>query len=61
LHSHLYAYEACWDGPVHHQPSEVAEGWWMTLTELRERLADPRWGFVPDGRMLIERWFAEYG
>jgi 8-oxo-dGTP pyrophosphatase MutT (NUDIX family) len=61
LHSHLYAYEARWDGPVHHQPSEVAEGWWMTLTELRERLADPRWGFVPDGRMLIERWFAEYG
>jgi 8-oxo-dGTP pyrophosphatase MutT (NUDIX family) len=61
LRSHLYAYEARWDGPVHHQPSEVAEGWWMTLTELRARLADPRWGFVPDGRMLIERWFAEYG
>ena len=61
LRSHLYAYEARWDGPVHHQPSEVAEGWWMRLVELRERLADPTWGFVPDGRMLIERWFAERG
>ena len=61
LRSHLYAYEARWDGLVHHQPSEVAEGWWMRLMDLRERLADPTWGFVPDGRMLIERWFAEHG
>ena len=61
LRSHLYAYEARWDGPVPHQPSEVAEGWWMRLAELRARLADPTWGFVPDGRMLVERWFAERG
>jgi 8-oxo-dGTP pyrophosphatase MutT (NUDIX family) len=61
LRSHMFAFEARWDGPVHHQPSEVADGRWMRLTELRERLADPTWGFVPDGRVLVERWFAEHG
>jgi 8-oxo-dGTP pyrophosphatase MutT (NUDIX family) len=60
LRSHLYAYEARWDGRVLHQPEEVADGGWMRLGELRERLADPGWGFVPDGRMLVERWFAEH-
>jgi 8-oxo-dGTP pyrophosphatase MutT (NUDIX family) len=59
LRSHLFAYEARWDGPVHHQPEEVAEGGWMAVAELRERLADPGWPFVPDGRVLVERWFAQ--
>ncbi|WP_026425535.1 NUDIX hydrolase [Actinokineospora inagensis] len=58
---HLSAYEARWDGPVTHQPSEVAEGWWMPLAELRERLADPGWPFVPDGRAAIEEWFRRMG
>ena len=31
----------------------------MPLGELRTRLADPSWPFVPDGRRLVERWFAE--
>jgi hypothetical protein len=61
LRSHLYAYEARWDGPVRHQPEEVADGGWMPLVELRARLADRTWPFVPDGRMLAERWFAERG
>jgi 8-oxo-dGTP pyrophosphatase MutT (NUDIX family) len=61
LRSHLYAYEARWDGPVRHQPEEVADGGWMPLVELRTRLADRTWPFVPDGRMLAERWFAERG
>ena len=39
-----------WDGPVVHQPEEVAAGGWMGLAELRARLGDPRWPFVPDGR-----------
>jgi 8-oxo-dGTP pyrophosphatase MutT (NUDIX family) len=59
LRSHLFAYEARYDGPVHHQPEEVADGWWMPVAQLRARLADPAWPFVPDGRMLAERWFAE--
>ncbi|MGW5054093.1 NUDIX domain-containing protein [Actinokineospora sp. NPDC004072] len=55
---HLFAYETRWDGPVVPQESEIAEGWWMPLPELRERLAGGRWPFVPDGRLVMERWFA---
>ncbi|ASO20074.1 8-oxo-dGTP pyrophosphatase MutT (NUDIX family) [Actinoalloteichus hoggarensis] len=50
------AFEARWDGPVRHQPEEVAEGGWMPLTELRDRIADPDWPMVPDGRVLARRW-----
>jgi len=53
-----YVYEAEWDGPVRHQPEEVAEGAWMTLAELRSRLADPDWPFVPDGRAGLEAYLA---
>ena len=51
-----HAFSTVWDGPVVHQPEEVAWGGWMTLDELRTRLADPTWPFVPDGRVLVERW-----
>ena len=30
----------------------------MTPAELQARLADPDWPFVPDGRSLLQRWFA---
>jgi 8-oxo-dGTP pyrophosphatase MutT (NUDIX family) len=60
LRSHLHAYEARFDGPVRHQPEEIAAGWWMPLAELRARLRDTAWPFVPDGRMLVERWFADH-
>jgi hypothetical protein len=30
----------------------------MTLAELRARLDDPEWPFVPDGRQFAEEWFA---
>lgn len=53
---HAYLYEVFWDGPIVHQPEEVADGWWMTLPELRRRVRDPDW--VPDGRQFIEQWFA---
>ncbi|MDQ1665306.1 MAG: hypothetical protein QOH75_1337 [Actinomycetota bacterium] len=53
-----HAFTVTWDGPVTHQPDEVAWGDWMTPQELRSRLADPAWPFVPDGRALAERWFA---
>ncbi len=51
-----HAFETVWDGPVVHQPEEVAWGAWMTLDELRARLADPTWPFVPDGRSLLDHW-----
>jgi hypothetical protein len=57
----MFAFEARYDGPVHHQPEEVAAGGWMSQARLRARLADPTWPFVPDGRLLVERWFAEHG
>jgi 8-oxo-dGTP pyrophosphatase MutT (NUDIX family) len=53
-----HAFSAVWDGTVTHQPEEVAWGGWMTPAELQARLADPDWPFVPDGRELLDRWFA---
>lgn len=58
---HAFLYETFWDGPIVHQPEEVADGWWMTTTGLRARLSDPEWPFVPDGRQAIEAWFAHVG
>ena len=54
---HVFA--TTYDGPVTHQPEEVAWGGWLTVDELRANLADPSWPFVPDGRVLVERWLAE--
>ncbi|MGY2875418.1 8-oxo-dGTP pyrophosphatase MutT (NUDIX family) [Marmoricola sp. URHA0025 HA25] len=48
-----HAYETVWDGPVVHQPEEVAEGRWVTLAELATLLADPEFAFVPDTRQLL--------
>ena len=31
----------------------------MPVTELRERLDDPLWPFVPDGRQFTRRWLRE--
>jgi len=57
-----YVFEATYDprtcGPVVHQPSEVAAGWWMHWDELTARLADPDWPFVPDGRLGLARYAA---
>ncbi|WP_182543522.1 NUDIX domain-containing protein [Halosaccharopolyspora lacisalsi] len=58
---HAFCYEIAWDGPIVHQPDEVAAGWWTGLDELRHRLDDPEWPFVPDGRQFIEEWFATHG
>jgi isopentenyldiphosphate isomerase len=54
-----YVYATTYDGPITHQPEEVAWGGWMSVDELRARLADPSWPFVPDGRVLLERWLAD--
>ncbi|RVW03303.1 NUDIX hydrolase [Rhodococcus spongiicola] len=53
LRCHLHAFEARYDGPIHHQPSEVIDGWWWTEQELRRHLQDPGWPFVPDTRALL--------
>src|SRR5690606_12995152 len=51
LRCHLFTFEVRWDGPVRHQPEEVAWGDWVAVDALRDVLADPeRWPFVPDGR-----------
>lgn len=53
MRCHLFAYEVRWDGPIHHQPEEIVDGWWWTDEELATHLADPDWPFVPDTRVLI--------
>ncbi|OMC38855.1 NUDIX hydrolase [Mycobacterium sp. GA-1841] len=53
MRCHLFAYEARWDGPVSHQPEEIADGWWWSDAELKAHLTDPNWAFVPDTRVLI--------
>lgn len=46
------------NGPVVHQPEEVAEGRWVTLDELRALLDDASRPFIPDGRAALERYLA---
>ncbi|WP_213572271.1 NUDIX domain-containing protein [Rhodococcus sp. USK13] len=53
LRCHLYAYETHWDGPIVHQESEIAAGWWWTPEELLTHLRDPAWPFAPDTRALL--------
>ena len=54
-----FVYEATYDvdrnGPIVHQASEVAEGWWMDWDALLALLDDPTWPFVPDGRAALEQ------
>ncbi|GAB2648150.1 NUDIX domain-containing protein [Prescottella soli] len=57
LRCHLYAFEARYDGPVHHQASEITDGWWWPEQDLRNHLQDPEWPFVPDTRVLLENYF----
>ncbi|MFG1770412.1 NUDIX domain-containing protein [Nocardia salmonicida] len=54
LRCHLFAYEYRYDGPIVHQPSEIVDGWWWTDAELRARLRDPAWPFVPDTRVVVD-------
>ncbi|MGV9800060.1 NUDIX hydrolase [Mycobacterium sp. NPDC003449] len=53
MRCHLFAFEVRCDGPISHQPEEIADGWWWTDAELSRHLADPDWPFVPDTRVLI--------
>jgi len=53
-----HAFTTTYDGPITHQESEIAWGDWLTVDELRSRLADPYWPFVPDGRALFDHLVA---
>ena len=54
-----HVWTTTYDGPVAHQVEEIAWGDWMTVDDLRDRLADPSWPFVPDGRALLDRLVAD--
>jgi isopentenyldiphosphate isomerase len=54
--SHIAAYRLIWDGPIRHQPDEVAWGAWCTLDEILTN--DHRWHFVPDGFDVFRRYLA---
>ncbi|WP_042572515.1 NUDIX hydrolase [Rhodococcus sp. MEB064] len=54
IRCHLFAYVIHHDGPMHHQPSEISDGWWWTDSRLREHLDDLEWPFVPDTRAIVE-------
>lgn len=43
---HAYLYTCVWDGPVRHQPEEVAWGAWMSPAELVAKFDE--WEFMPD-------------
>ncbi|ANW22236.1 NUDIX domain-containing protein (plasmid) [Streptomyces clavuligerus] len=43
-------------GPIVHQRSEIADGWWLPWHELMTRLNDPDWPFVPDGRSHLTHY-----
>jgi 8-oxo-dGTP pyrophosphatase MutT (NUDIX family) len=53
MRCHVFAFGISYDGPIHHQAEEIADGWWWTDDELAYHLADPSWPFVPDTRVLI--------
>jgi isopentenyldiphosphate isomerase len=55
-----YVYEATWDGPITHQPEEVAWGAWMTIEDLLQRLRDPGWPFVPDSPLSSSRSWPDW-
>ncbi|WP_405064666.1 NUDIX domain-containing protein [Kribbella sp. NBC_01505] len=50
---HAYLYSCVWDGPIQHQPSEVAWGAWMSPAELIAKLDDPSWPVMPDTAALV--------
>jgi hypothetical protein len=47
-----------WNGPITHQPTEVAWGGYRTLRELLSN--SEQFAFVPDGAELFTRYVSEY-
>ena len=54
-----HVWTTTYDGPMTHQVEEIAWGAWLDVDELQERLTDPTWAFVPDGRALLDRLLAD--
>ncbi|WP_028708428.1 NUDIX hydrolase [Propionicicella superfundia] len=50
-----HVFETVWDGAIRFADGEVVAGGWVSLEDLRRRLADPGWPFVPDTRLLLLR------
>jgi isopentenyldiphosphate isomerase len=50
---HAYLYTCVWNGPIEHQPEEVAWGAWMSPAELAAKLDDPSWPVMPDTAALL--------
>jgi 8-oxo-dGTP pyrophosphatase MutT (NUDIX family) len=53
-----FVFEVGYDGPITHQPSEVAWGAWLPLEELLEHMDGPTdpWPFVPDSVACAGGW-----
>ena len=51
------AFEVRWDGPIRHQPEEVAWGAYLSEAELVAKLDE--WPFVPDGVEVFRRYLKE--
>ena len=54
--SHTEVFRVCWDGPIRHQPSEVAWGGYRAATQLAANTEG--FSFVPDGREIFECYLA---
>jgi 8-oxo-dGTP pyrophosphatase MutT (NUDIX family) len=50
----IQVYRVTWDGPIRHQPEEVASGEWMDPAGLLDMI--PRKPFVPDGLEIFDRY-----
>jgi hypothetical protein len=48
------AYDVTWDGPIHHQSSEVVWGGFLPFEEVDAMIA--RELFCPDGLEVFELW-----
>jgi 8-oxo-dGTP pyrophosphatase MutT (NUDIX family) len=58
---HAYLYTCVWDGPIRHQPEEVAWGAWMTPAELIAKLDDPDFPVMPDTAALVGPLVRSFG
>lgn len=56
--SHTAVYRVIWNGPIRHQPSEVAWGAFCSMQEIIENVHG--WRFVPDGLELFQRFVREF-
>jgi len=59
-----FVFETRWDGPVVHQPEEVAWGGWLPVGDLLAHLdgrGDDPWPFVPDSIACAGDWLRGQG